>query len=140
MQNARGRKARVLVVDDDEAFGRVMKLNLEATHEYEVRAETKGAVGYVAAKEFKPDLIFLDIVMPDMAGEQVARQLMGDPDTKNIPIVVLSGTAWKDVPNTTSGFLSRYPTLPKPASADEVISCIEQNLKLRRSTTGDFNR
>ena len=121
-------KKRILVVDDEEGFGRMVKLNLEETHEYEVWAETKGSRGFLAAKEFKPDLIFLDVIMPDMGGEEVARQLMTDFSTKNIPVVFLTGMADGNELDTNDILLRKRPVLAKPATLDEIISCIERCL------------
>ena len=61
-------RKRILVIDDEASFTRNLKLNLEETGEYEVREENKGTEGLTAAREFRPDLILLDVIMPDMAG------------------------------------------------------------------------
>lgn len=66
------KEKKILIVDDEEDFTKLIKLNLERTGEYEVEIENGGLRGLAAAREFKPDLILLDILMPDMEGGEVA--------------------------------------------------------------------
>src|SRR5205809_734888 len=56
---------RLLLVDDEEPFTRLVKLNLEQTGRYTVRIENDGAKALATAREFAPDLILLDVIMPD---------------------------------------------------------------------------
>ncbi len=72
-------KKRILVVDDEAALTRMVKMNLERTGNYEVRTENQGAKAVAAAREFMPNLIFLDVMMPDMSGDEVSQQLRDDP-------------------------------------------------------------
>src|SRR5258706_15639749 len=81
---------KILVVDDEVTITRLLKLNLEKTGAYVVREENRGAKAYAAAREFKPDLILLDVMMPDLDGGEVAAQLQADPLMKGIPIIFLT--------------------------------------------------
>lgn len=127
-QNSR---RKILIIDDEEVFGRLMKLNLEGAGAYEVRMEITGERGCAAAKEFKPDLIFLDVVMPDMGGEQVLQRLKSDETTKQIAVVFLTATVRESEVN--NGFLAGFPVLAKPASLEEILHCIERNPKPQES-------
>lgn len=69
---------------------RNFRLYLEDTGKYKVMVETKGKQAFAAAKKFKPDLIFSDIIMPDRAGEEVAVQIKSDYSLKDIPQVFLT--------------------------------------------------
>ena len=121
-------KRKILVVDDEKAFGVMLKLNLEQIFGYQVRVETDGANAFVAAKEFQPNLIFLDVIMPKIRGEEIVWKLMNDNLTKSIPVVFLTALDATDSKNGKRIF-GQLPVLSKPASLDEVISCIEQNLR-----------
>lgn len=121
-------KKKVLIIDDEEGFTRMVKLNLELTGRYTVRTENKGAQGLVAAKQFKPDLILLDIIMPDMEGSDVASQLKEDIDVKDIPIVFLTAVVTKEETDTTCGVIGSHPFIAKPVSLKELISCIDKNI------------
>src|SRR5438477_10515438 len=85
-------KKRILIIDDEASFTRMVKLNLEKTGTFEVREENRPAYGIAAAREFKPDLILLDAIMPTMDGGHVAAQIRNDRHLKGTPIVFLTGT------------------------------------------------
>ncbi len=122
-------KIKVLMIDDDVKFLELVKLNLEDTGEFEVRAETKGSVGLSAALIFNPDIIILDIVMGDQDGSSVAKQIKDNEKTKNIPIIYLSGILNESEEKDPHGFLGAYPCLAKPASSEKIINYIKDNLK-----------
>jgi len=64
-------KKRILVVDDEPAASLFIKGSLEATELYEVRTENQGRKAIEEARKFQPDLILLDVLMPDMLGSEV---------------------------------------------------------------------
>jgi len=119
-------KKKILLIDDEQDFTQLVKMNLEATGKYEVKIENRGALGFAAAKQFKPDLILLDILMPDMEGSEVASKLNEDKDTKNIPIVILTAIIKEDEVKESGGFIAGYHFLAKPVSTDKLINMIEQ--------------
>lgn len=122
------RKNRILVIDDERNFTRLLKLNLEKTGAYEVREENRGAQGLAAAREFRPDLILLDIMMPDMSGDEVAEQIREHKELKEIPIVFLTAIASKAEVSAQGGLIGGEEFLAKPASPEEVIARIERRL------------
>ena len=128
-----GRKKRILIVDDEAAFGRMVKLNLESTQGYEVQIETDGRKACALAKTFNPDLIFLDVVMSDIGGEEVMQQLMIDDFVKCIPVVFLTATVDRNEINSNGGILGRYPVLAKPVSLDGILQCINQNIRTKNN-------
>lgn len=80
---------RILVVDDVATNRIVMKVKLTAAC-YSVDQAENGAQALKAARETKPDLILLDVMMPDMSGLDVCRILKADPDTADIPVVLIT--------------------------------------------------
>jgi len=83
-------KRKILLVDDEVDLTELLKATLEKTDKYEVRVQNRGSRGLDSAKLFKPDLIVLDISMPDMDGAEVAQMMMGDEEVKKIPIEFLT--------------------------------------------------
>jgi len=81
---------KILIIDDEKTFARVLQFNLEETKKFKVRIEHSGLEALRVALEFKPDIILLDLMMPDMPGDKVAYQLRSHADTKNIPIILLT--------------------------------------------------
>lgn len=80
---------RILVVDDVATNRIVMKVKLAAAC-YAVEQAENGAEALKAARETKPDLILLDVMMPDMSGLDVCRALKADPETADIPVVLIT--------------------------------------------------
>src|SRR5450756_1130580 len=96
-------KKRILVVDDEPAMTRMIKLNLEQTGRYEVRTENLGRMAIAAAREFRPDLILLDLMMPDMLGSDISAQLQADPELRAIKFVFLTAMVTKEEALRSSG-------------------------------------
>ena len=122
-------KKNILVVDDETAFTRMMKLVLEQTGTYEVFCENSARQALATARACRPDLILLDVVMPELDGGDVAAQLQSDPLLQSVPVVFLtalvgSQEATKE-PLTQAGF--RF--LGKLASDADLLRCIEDNLQ-----------
>jgi len=122
-------KKRILLVDDDLAFTRMMKLNLERNGTFDIRIENSGSRAVATAKEFMPQLILLDVIMPEVDGGDVAAMLKDDPIVKDIPVVFI--TALVSGEENASGGLIRsgYRFIGKLASEKEMLQCIEENIR-----------
>src|SRR5713101_10090245 len=96
------RKKCILLVDDEASFTRLMKLNLYSNGPYEVRVENDGGKALETARAYRPDLILLDVIMPDVDGGQIASELRADPALKSIPVVFLTAVVSRNkvVPRT----------------------------------------
>ena len=119
---------RILIVDDEISITQLLRLNLEKTGQYVVRAENAGAGVCEAAREFKPDLILLDVMLPDMDGGLVAAQLQSDRRLKRVPIVFLTAAVKKEEVEARQGLIGGLPFIAKPVNVKDVISSIEKNL------------
>lgn len=122
-------KKKILVIDDEADFTKLIKLNLERTGQYEVKTENKGLLGLAAAKKFNPDLILLDVMMPDVDGGDVFYQLENDNETKGIPVLFLTAVAKKEEVEMGRGIIGGHTFIAKPVSARELISYIEKKLE-----------
>lgn len=122
-------KKRVLVIDDEASFARMVKLNLEKTGEFEVRVENKATSAVAAAREFKPDLVLLDVIMPTMDGGDVANQIKRDRALKETPIIFLTATVSKREAGE-GGFNSGGELfLAKPVSVELLIQRINERIR-----------
>ncbi|MDH3948235.1 MAG: response regulator [Gammaproteobacteria bacterium] len=121
-------KKRILVVDDEPALTRMVKLNLERTGNYEVRTENQGSMAVQAAREFKPDLIFLDVMMPDMSGDEVSAQLKEDEELSQIKFIFMTAIVTKDETESMGSNIGGNEFLAKPVKTDELIATIERVL------------
>jgi DNA-binding response OmpR family regulator len=121
-------KKRILVVDDEASITRLLKLNLEQTNEYVVRAENDSTQAVAAAEEFHPDLILLDVMMPGIDGGELASRFQANSKLKKVPIVFLTAAATKAEVYSRGGKVGGLPFLAKPVELAEVLACLKQHL------------
>lgn len=124
-------KKEILIIDDEVSFNEMVKLNLELTGKYNVKAEFRGSHGLDAAKEFKPDLILLDILMPGLNGIEVLGALKNDDETKAIPVIMLSALKSTMAKNEVIDIHSAG-TIEKPFTFNDLESKISEVLERRR--------
>jgi CheY-like chemotaxis protein len=91
-QAPEGRPVKVLVVDDEEVARYVFKTNL-ASASFDVIQAKSGVEGLEKARREAPDVIFLDLIMDDMTGFEVLEELKQAPETRNIPVIILTSKA-----------------------------------------------
>lgn len=118
-------KKRILIVDDEPAFTRTTRFMLEQTGNYEVSEVNQSQSALSAARSFKPDLILLDVVMPEMDGGDVALRIQADPFLKQVPVVFLTALVERDEGKPATEMRGGFRFLSKMASQDELIGCIE---------------
>jgi len=127
------RKKRILLVDDEVGFTRLLKLNLEQMQNYEVRVENGAEQAVNAAREFRPDLVLLDVIMPRMIGNDVAKRLRAEAELTKTPIIFLSAVCSRNAADDRNRTVPEFPYIVKPATVEEVIDGIERNLAGRTS-------
>jgi len=125
-------KKKVLLVDDDPDFVEAVKVIVESGG-YDVKIAYDGKEGLEAVAEDKPDLIVLDVMMPVMNGHQACNSLKKNPDTAQIPIILLTAVADRV---TTSQYTHRdmleseaEDYMPKPVEPAELLELIKSWLK-----------
>jgi CheY-like chemotaxis protein len=123
-------KKRILIVDDQQSITRLLKINLEQTNRYVVRTENRATQALAAAEVFRPDLILLDVMMPEMDGGELASSLRDSPVLNNVPIVFLTAAARKGEVASGSGQIGGLPFLAKPVNFAEVEGCLERQLHM----------
>lgn len=89
------KRGKILIIEDDRFISKMYqtKLDLEG---YQVDAAENGMQGLEKAKSFNPNLILLDLLMPELDGFGVLEALRGDESTKNIPVIVMSNLGQED--------------------------------------------
>jgi CheY-like chemotaxis protein len=126
------RKARILLVDDDADFVESTKTVLESKP-YEVIVATNGDEGLRKAREQKPDLILLDIIMPVEDGFMAAEQLKKDPKLAKIPVLMLTSYSAKgagtSIPRSRGYELEAEDYIDKPVSPKDLLAIVEKYLK-----------
>ena len=122
-------KKRILVVDDEPEFTNLLKLSLEAHGYYEVMEENDAENVRAAAREFDPDLVLLDIMMPEQDGSEVAAALKADPVTRAVPIIFLTAlVSAEDAPRGGACDSGGNTFLPKHIRLDKLMHCIDEKI------------
>lgn len=123
-------KKKVMIVDDEEDFLKITKLNLEETNKYEVKTllSAKNIISEVHA--FCPDVILLDLVMPTVGGIEVCEMLNQDPQSNQIPIIVVSAIR-KDEDKRKAYMVGVSDYIVKPVEKNELIAKIEKALQFK---------
>jgi DNA-binding response OmpR family regulator len=118
-----GFKKNILVVDDDPDVVTIIKGILHSG-EYEVQSVYRGQEVFARLEEKKPDLIILDIKMPEMDGFQVLKRLKASPETSSIPVILLTGKGqYQDV--LTGYELGTDYYMNKPFTSSQLINGID---------------
>lgn len=118
---------KVLVIDDEVGFTKLLKMNLEKGGEFEVRVENNSMKALSAAREFLPDVVLLDVVMPGLDGGDVAALFQEDPMLRKVPIIML--TALVSPGETSSDAVAQsgsMSVLPKPVNLDKLLACLRE--------------
>ena len=117
-------KKRILLVDDEPVFTRLLKINLERTGRYIVREENDATKALDVALEFTPQVVVLDMLMPKIDGNRVAAQFRSNSRFCKTPIIFLTA-----VISNHKGCLAQeidgFPALAKPIGLDELVNAIE---------------
>jgi DNA-binding response OmpR family regulator len=118
-------KIKVLTIDDEVDFCYFVQKNLMHNGLFEVIIATNGNDGIKMAKNEKPDIILLDLFMPDMPGEDVAAALKGNAATAKIPILYVTALASNDdVVDSEKNKIGNNYILPKPIRTKILIETI----------------
>jgi DNA-binding response OmpR family regulator len=115
---------RILIVDNDRDTTHLVKVLLEKTGRYLVLEENDGARVHLSARNFRPDLILLDVVLPDRDGGEVAAQIQVDPELHGTPIIFLTALVTR-AEARTGLHIDGHPFLAKPINIQELINAIE---------------
>jgi len=129
-----GRKYKALLVDDDKFISKLLRQTFELEN-FEVLTANNGKVALEKAIEFMPDIIILDIMMPEMDGWEVCEQLKLNPGTGAIPIVILTAKSQeKDIEKGKSLGVAHY--FSKPFDTTELVKTVNQILSTIKGSSG----
>lgn len=123
----------LILVVDDEQINRTLLRSALVDAGFRVATASSGHAGREMAHTLRPDLIILDIVMPDESGLETCDRLLADPATRDIPVIFLSGLT--DVDDKVRGFeTGAVDYVTKPFAASEVVARVRLHLRMRRAT------
>jgi CheY-like chemotaxis protein len=120
-------KKTILIVDDEPDVLSVLSRGLSA-HGYEVLTTDNGKDALMMARDRRPDLVILDILMPDISGGSVGLTLQEDPATQEIPIIFLSCTFGERGKHKDRPLFAGHIRLAKPYDMQELLDAIADRL------------
>lgn len=119
-------KKRILIIDDEEDFCYFVKKNLEAMGNFEVAVCTNSTDGFQKAKQLQPNLILLDILMPNKDGPDIAAELKNDKDTQKIPFAFLTAVVRREETQENENIIGKEYFIAKPVKLSELVSMINR--------------
>ena len=118
---------RVLVVDDEATFTNLVKLNLEKTGRFVVREVNNPAEALAAAREFRPQVVMLDVIMPGRDGGQVLAELRANEFT-HLPAIFVTATMTQHGLQQRDDQIDGVPFIAKPVEPKKLIKRIDEIL------------
>ena len=124
---------RVLVVEDERDVAELIRFNL-SKEGYDVVVANNGADGLSQASDMQPDVVLLDVMVPQLNGWEVCRRIKQDADTRNIPVIIVSGRTEEG--DRVLGFeVGADDYVTKPFSPRELIARVRAVVRRARSQT-----
>jgi len=118
------KERRILIIDDDRNSTHLLKIHLEKIGGYLVLEENDAAKAHQSVHNFGPDLILLDIMMPQIDGVELASEIDADPQLQRTPIIFLTALG-----DARAGLrVQGHPVLAKPINVPDLIKRVEENL------------
>ncbi len=121
-------KPRILVVDDEPNLSGLVRLFLEKTKRFEVRVENRPALALAVAREFRPDMVLLDVDMPGKDGGEVARDIQADPSLRHVPIMFFTSLISREDAGAHETVRGGMRFLAKPVNPKVLIEAIDRVL------------
>lgn len=120
---------KILIVDDEADLLKTMKIHLESRG-YDVVTAVNGNEGLDKVEKENPDLIVLDIMMPEMDGTEMAQRLRENPHSRKIPIIFLTCLVEKEESKFAGHIIGNNFFLAKPFDSQELIGLIDKQLNI----------
>ena len=117
---------RILVVDDEPNLSELVRLFLVKTKRFEVRTENRSGNVLAATREFRPELILLDVDMPGLDGGEIAREIEADPILRGVPILFFTSLISQAEAGTHPVMRGGMRFLAKPLNPKVLINAIDQ--------------
>jgi CheY-like chemotaxis protein len=125
-------RVRVLLVDDEVGLTHLLRRSLEQAGDYEVQTANSGSAALAVLRDFHPDVVLLDVLMPGMTGRELAECMRADPRHAATPIVFVTALPPTESGDNT-GKLDGWMCIEKPLSTDDIIAAIDATLKSRQA-------
>ncbi len=121
-------KSKILIVDDEVNLTKMLKLNLDETDKYETQVLNDSKAAIDTIKEFMPDLVLLDVMMPGIQGNEIAEKITEDEQIKHIKVIFLTALVKKsEIPDEDKTIGGRK-FIAKPVKIDALMALLDEEL------------
>lgn len=127
-KNTENSSTKILIIDDEPAFTRMLKMNLDDTGSYEIETVNQSMIALKKALDFEPDIILLDVVMPGLDGGDLAAQIRAKQQLKAIPIIFISAMVGRSEAGEGVFMSGGERFLAKPVKVDILVKEIQEIL------------
>ena len=119
--------AKIAIVEDDTAISQMYRMKFEAEG-YTIETAENGRIGLELIKDMKPDIVLLDLMMPEMDGEEMLKRLRAEPWGKEIKVIILTNMGETEAPpsikeNNVEAFILKANMTPR-----QVAELVKQHL------------
>lgn len=123
-------KHRILIIDDEPEMTAIVRLILESEIYCKVLEVTDPTTAQETARDFAPDLVFMDVMMPFIDGSELAARFLEDPQLQNVAVVFLTALVDRQETFAHASYFVRggRTFLPKPIAARQLIDCVKKKL------------
>ena len=115
---------KVMLVDDEADLCFFLKKNLETAGEFEVMTCSESSKALMEIKQFKPDIVVIDVLMPGLSGPEIVEQMKADMRTKNTPTIFLTAIATSEDIETNQNIIGGHFMVAKPVEIDHLLKII----------------
>jgi len=128
-------KRKVLIVDDDEELVELLVDVFERDKRFDIRTANNGFDAGMTVKEFRPDLVVLDVMLPDINGKEVCQKIRSDKTLEKVRVICISGMVEQDkIADLKVAGANEF--LQKPFTVDSLLDCACDQLDMERMVAG----
>jgi excisionase family DNA binding protein len=128
-------KRKVLIVDDDEELVELLVDVFERDKRFDIRTANNGFDAGMTVKEFRPDLVVLDVMLPDINGKEVCQKIRSDKTLEKVRVICISGMVEQDkIADLKVAGANEF--LQKPFTVDSLLDCACDQLEMERMVAG----
>lgn len=119
--------SRIAIVEDDQAISQMYRIKFEAEG-FEVETAENGKLGLELAEKLQPDIILLDLMMPEMTGDEMLKKMRATPWGKNIKVVILTNVGEQEIPEEVKKLGVSAVILKADMTPRQVAELVKQQL------------
>ncbi|MBB73088.1 MAG: regulator [Planctomycetaceae bacterium] len=128
-------KRKVLIVDDDEELVELLVDVFERDKRFDIRTANNGFDAGMTVREFRPDLVVLDVMLPDINGKEVCQKIRSDKSLEKVRVICISGMVEQDkIEDLKVAGANEF--LQKPFTVDSLLDCACDQLEIDRLVAG----